>query len=898
VALESGTRLGPYEVAEQIGAGGMGVVYRATDTALERDVAIKVLPATFAEDADRLARFEQEAKTLAALNHPNIAHIHGLERGEGVTALVMELVDGPTLADRIAQGPLPSDEALNIALQIAEGLEAAHERGIVHRDLKPANVKLRSDGTVKILDFGIAKALDNETGDSGPVAPSLTTPAMTQAGMILGTAAYMSPEQARGKRVDRRSDIWAFGCVLYEMLTGQPAFGGEDVPITLARVLAYDADMTTMPKAIAPGVRQTLELCLRKDPKKRIADVADVRLALKGEFAVAGAAEDAAADVAAVPFWRRPLAVGAAMLVVGAGLAALAAAMLAPAPVTPPVNRFSVDWPRDLTARRSGENVVAFAPDGRHFVLNTEAGLYLRAMDELEGRQLPGTEEDLHTPFFSPDGQQIAYWTPGRQLKRIGISGGAPVVVASLAGSDQEIGGAGNLRGGSWSIDNTILLAIGEGIQRVPASGGAFELVIPAGEEEFFQSPSLLPDGDGVLFSVVTGSDWNSAQIVVQSIATGERRVLIEGGTSPRYVSTGHLVYAIGADLFGLAFDVDELTVSGSVVPLLQGVAQSLTQVSGLSNYDLADDGTLLFVEGGSSEQVRLSPMWVDHSGRAEPAADISCLCFDPALSPDGTRVAFTQVDTVDGAGDIWIFSFAQQTFTRLTFGGGPNASAVWSPDSRRIAFGNGAGLFVRNADGTGTSERLLEATAFPLSWSENGEILYRIQREGSAEFDLGALAIDGEPAPREILSLGLAMPRAQWSPDQSWLAYVSEESDRAEVYVRPYPDIDAGRWQVSSAGGEDPHWSADGSALYFQGPREVMRADVDSGESFRFDTPEPVFTTADYIMVGNAPRRFDVSVDDERLMMVRLDTGIGGQYRLIVVQNWVEELKRLVPVD
>jgi Tol biopolymer transport system component len=898
VTLNSGTRLGPYEVAEQIGAGGMGVVYRATDTELERDVAIKVLPATFAEDADRLARFEQEAKTLAALNHPNVAHIHGLERGEGVTALVMELVDGPTLADRIEQGPLPPDEALSIALQITEGLEAAHERGIVHRDLKPANVKLRADGTVKILDFGIAKALDSGTADSGPVAPSLTTPAMTQAGMILGTAAYMSPEQARGKHVDRRADIWAFGCVLYEMLTGQPAFGGEDVPITLARVLAYDADMTTMPKAIAPGVRQTLELCLRKDPKKRIADIADVRLALKGELAIAGATDDAAAHVPAVTFWRRPLAVGAAMLVVGAGLAGLAAAILAPAPAAPPVNRFDVDWPRDLVARRSGENVVAFAPDGRHYVLNTDAGLYLRAMDELEGRLLPGTEEDLHTPFFSPDGRQVAYWTATRQLKRIGISGGAPVVVASLASSEQAIGGADNLRGGSWEDDNTILLAIAQGIQRVPASGGAFEVLIQAGEGEIFQSPSLLPDGDGVLFSVVEGGDWNSAQIVVQSIASGERKLLIEGGTTPRYVVTGHLVYSIGSDLFGIAFDVDERAVSGSVVPLVQGVAQSLTQVAGLSNFGLADDGTLLYLEGDAPANLRLEQTWVDRDGRPEPAANVSCLCLDPALSPDGTRVAFTQFDLVGGTVDIWIFSFAQQTFTRLTFGSGQNASAVWSPDSRRIAFGNNAGLFVQNADGTGTPERLLEAAAFPLSWSENDEILYRIQREGSAEFDLGALGIDGEPAPREILSLGLAMPRAQWSPDQRWLAYVSEESGRAEIYVRPYPDIDSGRWQVSSDGGEDPHWSDDGSALFFLGPRVVMRADVENAESFRFDTPEPLFSTAEYVVFAASPRRFDVAADGERLLMARLDTGLAVQNRVIVVQNWVEELKRLVPVD
>jgi dipeptidyl aminopeptidase/acylaminoacyl peptidase len=303
-------------------------------------------------------------------------------------------------------------------------------------------------------------------------------------------------------------------------------------------------------------------------------------------------------------------------------------------------------------------------------------------------------------------------------------------------------------------------------------------------------------------------------------------------------------------------------------------------------------------VEGASSAELRLVPTWIDRNGWPEPAGNISCLCLDPALSPDGTRVSFTQVDAVGGTGDIWIFNFAQQTFTRLTFGNGQVGSAVWSPDSRRIAFGNGAGLFVQNADGTGTPERLLEAVAYPLSWSENGEILYRIAREGSTEFDLGALAIDGEPAPREVLSLGLPMPRAQWSPDQRWLAYVSEESGLAQIYVRPYPDVDSGRWQVSSTGGDDPHWSSDGSALYFSGPGDVMRADIEDDESFSFDTPQSVLSTAGYVMPVGAPRLFDVSADGERVLMSRLDTGLAVQNRLIVVQNWVEELKRLVPLD
>ena len=609
LSLRPGTRLGSYEITTQIGAGGMGEVYRATDTNLKRAVAIKVLPASVAGDAERLARFQREAEVLAALNHPNIAAIYGLERSTGTIALVMELVEGPTLADRIAQGAVPVDEAVTIAKQIAEALEAAHEQGIIHRDLKPANIKVRPDGTVKVLDFGLAKAMEAPGGMSPGVsqAPTITTPAMmTGAGMILGTAAYMSPEQARGKTVDKRADIWAFGCVLFEMLTGTRAFTGDDVQETFVAIMRDEPEWARLPAALSPTIGTYLRRCVQKDPRQRVQAIGDVRLALEGVFDT-GASQSVGVVAVAQPMWRRllPYAAGAVVASVVMGLAGWS---VWPANEPRTVTRFDYVLPEGqaLNFVAGTNQLLAVSPDGRHFVYSTLAGLYLRAMGELDARLIPGTAFALGTPnfnpVFSPDGESIAYFVRG-EVRRIAIGGGAPVVIAK---TEMEGPVPAGLAGASWGTDNTILFSARLGIWRVSADGGTSERVISNDKGESMGSPRLLPDGDSVLFSLTTATGptrWDQAQIVVQSLRTGARTVVMQGGSDARYVPSGHLVYAVGNGLFAVAFDLDRLTVSGRPVPVVQGVQRSAASpaTSGdTANYGVTDSGTLVYLASGA----------------------------------------------------------------------------------------------------------------------------------------------------------------------------------------------------------------------------------------------------------------------------------------------------------
>ena len=550
MSLEPGTTLGPYVIEAPIGAGGMGEVYKARDTKLDRDVAIKVLPAEFAAHEERVARFEREAKLLASLNHPNIASIHGFEDEGGVKALVLELVEGPTLAERIEQGPIPVEEVVRIAGQIAEALAAGHEAGVIHRDLKPANIKLKDDGTVKVLDYGLAKAF----GPAPAVADSALSQSptrlrqgygeagATEVGVILGTAAYMSPEQAKGKSVDKRTDVWAFGAVVYEMLTGKRAFQGDDVSDTLAAVLRAEPDFSKLPSETPAALGRVLQLCLSKEAKRRVHDIADVRLAMDGAFETAS---EAPQPVAAAHRARPWAAAVFASLVSGVVVWSLIRSE------PPEVTRFAYELPANHQLRNTGGPLLAVSPDGRRFVYNTTEGLYLRSMDALEARLLPGTEAVLRSPFFSPDGRSLAY-EQGGQLKRLALSGGAPVVVCSVSSP----------YGAHWAPYDTIFFAEDEGILRVAANGGTPELVIPAADGEVFDAPQLLPDGDSVLFSVIGGTEgsnsWDDAHVVAVSLTSGDRTVLLEGGSDARYVAPGHLVYALDDGLFAVAFDAAE----------------------------------------------------------------------------------------------------------------------------------------------------------------------------------------------------------------------------------------------------------------------------------------------------------------------------------------------------
>ncbi|MDH3418491.1 MAG: protein kinase [Gammaproteobacteria bacterium] len=887
MALEPGIRFGNYEIGDPIGAGGMGEVYRATDTTLERAVAIKVLPASFAEDAVRIERFEREAKTLAALNHPNIAQIHGLEKTDGTTALVMELVEGPTLADRIAEGPIPADEALGIAMQIAEALEAAHGQQIVHRDLKPANVMVRDDGTVKVLDFGIAKAFDIQAS-SGPGAPAMTTPAVTQTGIILGTAAYMSPEQARGKFVDDRTDVWAFGCLLYEMLTGQPAFAGEDVAITLARILANETDMKSLPAAISPAVRQTIELCLQKDPNKRIADIRDVKLSLEGAFDTI-AAQGGAVMTIRQPMWRR------ALLVVAPVLAALVAGFAIWTSMQPDpegIRRFDYDLPSGQRFRELGFRVIAISPDGSSFVYNTTQGLFLRTMEQLEARLIPGTEPASVSLAFSPDGRAVAFWGTTGEVKRISTTGGAAVVIAENVEPPL---------GMTWEANGTLLIGQAAGIFQVSTNGGVLEQVIPAQGEVPFGA-TLLPDGETVLLTSTTTDNWDTAQILAHSLSTGERTVVLNGGSDARYLPTGHLVYALGSGLYAVAFDPDSLTVSGDVVPLVQGVTRPNPAVTGTAQYSVADNGTLIYVRGGTTAQANML-VWVDRDGRELPLTAEPRNYLYPRISPDGTRIA---LDVRDQELDIWIWDIMREALTRLTFDSGQDEFPVWSPDGQRIAFSSTrdsgssfeTSLFLQAADGTGAVERLADSPGqiFPTGFvADESELIVYGAAESNINDDIGRISLpDGET--ESLLNSVFGETNPELSPDGNWLAYTSNESGREEIYVRPFPDIEAGRWQVSTGGGTQPLWARNGQELFYRSGTEVMAVSTQPGPAFVAGNPRPLFE--DNYILGPGGRNFDVSPDGEAFLMIRSleDATIAPQ--IIIVENWFEELERLVPAE
>ena len=616
MALSPGTRLGPYEISEQIGVGGMGEVYRATDTNLARQVAIKVLPDGVSSDAERLARFDREAKTLASLNHPHIAAIYGLERSAGTTALVMELVEGPTLADRIAQGAISLDEALPIAKQIAEALEAAHEQGIIHRDLKPANIKLRPDGTVKVLDFGLAKALEPAglLSSSQSMSPTITTPAMTQMGMILGTAAYMSPEQAKGKPADKRSDVWAFGCVLYEMLTRRRAFDGEEVTDTLAAVLRADVDWTKLPR-LHPRLVEVLKRCLRKDPGRRLRDIGDLRIEL----------DEVSDDPEGVSLHKSLAGVPDRLFaVVGYGLAVTMGALLAIAATwyfgatgeTLPVTRFVVDLPVNQNWTSNNGVGVSMSPDGRHVAYtatNAEGirQLYLRPLSAYTSELIARSEGAYH-PFFSPDSRQLAFFASG-SIRRVAVTGGNPIEITT--GIDELT------RGATWAGDGFVYFGGASGISRVAASGGVPELVTTLGQQAgvAHRWPEAIPGHGALLFTVFSG-DLETSRIAIFSLQTNEWKVLLdEAGHHARYAPTGHVVYLRGNTMMAVPFDADRLEITGVPEPVLDGVAAN---TGGASHFRFSDNGTLAYVPGqvssSATRTLSSSPVWVDANGNEE----------------------------------------------------------------------------------------------------------------------------------------------------------------------------------------------------------------------------------------------------------------------------------------
>jgi serine/threonine-protein kinase len=917
MAIASGSRIGPYEVLESIGVGGMGQVFRATDTNLGRQVAIKVLPDAFAQDPDRLARFEREARTLASLSHPNIAIVHGLER-QGITlALVMELVEGPTLADLIARPAagaqrrgLPVAEALAIARQIADALDAAHERGIVHRDLKPANVKVRPDGTVKVLDFGLAKAVVEPGGPAGDAtaSPTLTSPAhlrqgyggqgMTEAGTILGTAAYMSPEQARGKPVDTRADIWAFGAVVYEMLTGRRAFAGEEVSDVLASILARDPDWALLPPGLPTTMVLCLKRCLQKDRAQRMRDIGDVAIILAGAF------EESTPHVtqAAPPpraAWRR-----AAPAVAAAVLAALATWWIVSsrAPAREPSGRRVVKLdqllPEGQQPRTSQRPVLTMLPDGSGLVYQTRQGLSLRPFDSLEPRPITSSEESGYPPFASPDGRWVAFVAEG-SIRKVPVTGGTPVVVCDCA----VTGGA------SWAPDDTMLFVQPAGIFRVSANGGTPELLVPAEDGEEMYGPQALPGGDALLFSVTrdqtaSTARWDRGQVAAHSLSNGTRTVLVEGGTDARYLPSGHLVYAVGDGLYGVLFDATRLVASGTAIPLVAQVLRPLGNRAAGLNYAVSADGTLVYIAGDVSAR---SLVWVDRKGTQSPVTSVPPgEIEDPRLSPDGSRVLLTRANKASREGDIWIYELDSGRSTRFTRDGA-SLMGAWHPSGSQIAYtssrGGAAQAWVAPADGGSEPRQLtrLPGQVHVDSWSADGRRLAIHHHPAKGVPEILILPMqDATPIP-QVFPLGkFAAEGVEFSVDGRFAAFLSTETGAREVYVRPYPGP-GGQATVSVNGGREHLWSENGEIFYRSPAGDRMFAvSVTTSAGLKVGTPAELFNLRHYVSPTGSPRpQYDVTPDGQRFLML---TEAGGgnspdRVRIVVIQNWLEEVTRLLPV-
>ena len=905
MALSAGSRIGCYEVLNAIGSGGMGEVYRARDTRLKREVAIKVLPDAFANDAERLARFQREAELLATLNHPNIAAIHGIEEGPaqvespaqaGHYVLILELVEGETLADRIQRGPIAVKAALNIARQIAEALEAAHERGVVHRDLKPANIKVTADDKVKVLDFGLAKAMESAPAGNLTHSPTLSMMA-TQAGMVLGTAAYMSPEQAKGFPADQRSDIFSFGTVLYEMLTGRQPFQGDTAPDVLASVIVRDVDFNAIPANLNPRLRELIERCLEKNPKKRWQAIGDVRAEIE-TILVAGTMH---AIPQVVSHYHSTRAMAAAV-VAASTLTGIAVWYLKPPPAasSQAVVRFDFPLPPGQRFTNGGRHLLAVSPDGAQLAYVANGQVHLRQLATGEIKPLSGASSagGLMTPAFSPDGQSLAFWSGGDgALKKVAVRG--PDIPVTLALVDRPFGV-------SWAGDYLYVGQGSKGIVRVPAASGPPETVVSIEPTQVAHGPQLLPDGDSLLFTLTTdtGADrWDKAAIVVQSLSSGRRTEVVRNATDGRYAPTGHLLYARGGVVFAAPFDRVLHALTGAAVPVIEGVrrANAMAVNTGVAQVAFSETGTMMYMPGPSSGSQQFLAL-MDRQGTAVPLKLPPGTYSSPRMSPDAKAIVF-ELDT--GAGpNVWIYDLAGiSAMRRLTFGG-RNRFPIWSPDGLHVTFQSDrdgpAGLFWQRADGTGSIERLTrpeDGTAHvPEMWSPNGNVLLYSATTGSTH-SLWTLSYPDKKA-AAIDVRGTVRPNAVFSPDGRWIAYQSVESARRAIFVEPFP-VTGNKFQVAVGPSvAQPLWSPDGKELFYaNGPAQMQSVSVRTLPSLRFGNP--VYLAGRRVNELRAVRNYDISKDGKTFLCItETDGGNESEDEQIrIVLNWFEELKQRVPI-
>jgi Protein kinase domain/WD40-like Beta Propeller Repeat len=882
MALPPGTRLGPYEVVAPLGAGGMGEVYRARDTKLGRDVALKVLPESFTHDPDRVARFNREAQVLASLNHPHIAAIYGLHEAGAIQFLVLELVDGDTLARHLAKGPMPLDEAIPLARQIAEALQAAHEKGITHRDLKPANIALTVNGQAKVLDFGLAKAREPAPGVELDLAssPTLTTPlGMTGVGVLLGTAAYMSPEQAKGRTADHRSDIWAFGCILYEMLTGRRLFGRETIAETLAAVLKEEPDLTRAPAR----ARRLLQASLEKDPTQRLQAIGDSGLLL--EEVTRGTPETAS---------RVPWVVAAALAVVAA-LGLWAPWRSAVSTHAQPAIRLDLDLGAPVAPGNLGPDAI-LSPDGTRLVLvvrgpNGKSRLQTRRVDEPLAVELRGTE-GAYAPFFSPDAQWVAFFAAGK-LKKAPLANGDPVILC-----DAPAG-----RGGSWGDDGTIVatLETQKGLSRIASAGGPpVALTVLAPGENSHRWPQVLPGAKAVLFtSNKTYSNFDESTISAVSLADRRSKIVLErAGMHPRYVPSGHLTYVSKGTLYAVPFDPVRLEIHGRPAPVVEDVSNDTA--FGFSRLDVSASGILLYRRGRTEGQRTI--YWLDGGGRLE-SLDVEPAVYQfLRISPDGSRLIWMM--NQGPSADLWVYEWRRGSKTRLTDGQDVYAYPVWSPDGRYVVFSSSKGIFWTRPDGAGRPHPLIESKAllWPTSFTPDGKRLVYSELNPTGGL-IKTVLLDGSGGQlRAGTSEGFlqtsALPFPAFSPDGRWLAYADAESGRYEVYVRAFPDKGT-RWLISSGGGTMPLWSRTERELFYrdEDSRIMVATYTANGDTFVADKPR-VWSEKRLANTGLTPL-FDLAPDGKRFAVLVAEEGReppAVQNHVTLILNFFDELRRRVP--
>ena len=886
---------GHYEVQENLGKGGMGEVYRALDKNLGRQVAIKILPEEFSSDPERLARFEREAKLLATLNHPNIAAVHGFEEVKGLRFLVLELVEGETLQTRLDRGALAIDEALEMCRQVAEGLEAAHEKGVVHRDLKPGNIMITPEGKVKILDFGLAKAYGGETTNIDIEKSPTITAQMTEPGVILGTAAYMSPEQARSRPADRKSDIWAFGCVLYECLARMRTFQGETVSDTLAHILKGEPDWNKLPAETPAPIRILLRRCLEKDPRQRIHDIADVRIEIvatlgRGVLAASRVGGPGAQALWRRPSWREALAWTLLALVTILALAAYWAAVRrqAPAPLQSPVLAEIALKTAQITVAGQFAH-IAISPDGRHVVSRHGSLLSILRLDNHSAIDLDGSSNATF-PTFSPDGNALAFVT-GTSIKRVAVSGGPIAEVASVfVGS-----------GIAWGEDGWIYFSASlgtGGIWRVPALGGNAEDVTrvdDAAGENAHTWPQLLPGGKALLFTALGPSGGSvDSRVVAYFLESKERRILVDKATFGRFLPTGHLIYTTNAGtIFALPFDPNRVKATGEAVPVLSNVATATW--GGAAFLGVSDNGTLIFLKpSGRPEYVFRA---VDSNGRTAEfpfrfdttsLAKMGQVTTNPRISPDGRRGAFTVRNP--GSADVWMIELNSGETERLTFDPAEDEYPVWSPDGKSVAYssaqtGSTRRIFIKSFE-SGAQPRLVRTWPRHLhvtSWS--GRWLAVIDYTTASATDIWAISLDGKD-PIAVANGPATEIGGRFSPDGRWIVYASNESGRSEIYVVSFPGL-VSRRQVSSDGGMSPEWDSQGRTLYYLQNGNLVAHEVNTAGEFTKGRAQRLFTTE---AVG-----FQVATGGRFWLME--PNSQPADSPLYVIVNWFEELKRLVPV-